>query len=211
MCTPFCRIAMPMESARALPFFILCVTAFVPISGQEFGNFVPVCVDGEFRESINGLCPDGMDAVIREETCKAITMASGTSVQFDERPMPCHSMPQIAFGCIKYSAGEIRFNPLENVAGTEFKCAEDLVANRSQSTRSTKPSICACTSSAAASIIAVIRGKARYTSVPRSTRDTTTVYSQGTRDGTDTMEKPTTISTSVSASVSTASSKSPSN
>ena len=158
-----------MESGHALPFFILSVAAFVLIAGQEFGNFVPVCVDGEFRESINGLCPDSMDTVIREETCKAITMASGESVQFDERPISCHSMPQIAFGCIKYSAGEIRFNPLNNVAGTEFKCAEDLVAKRSQSTRSIKPSICACASSAAASIIAASRGNARYTAVPRPT------------------------------------------
>ena len=160
---------MATKSIRALPFFMLSVTAFVLIAGQEFGDFVPACVDGEFRESINGLCPDGMDTVIREETCKAITMASGESVQFDERPMPCHAMPQMAFGCIKYSAGEIRFNPLENVAGTEFKCAEDLVAKRSQSTRSTKPSICACTSSAAASMIAATSGKARYTDVTRLT------------------------------------------
>ena len=169
MWTPFCRIAMATNSIRALLFFILSVTAFVLIAGQEFGNFVPVCVDGEFRESIDGLCPDGMDTVIREETCKAITMASGESVQFDERPMSCDSMPQMTFGCIKYSAGEIRFNPLENVAGTEFKCGEDLVAKRSQSTRSTKPSICACASSATASIITASRANARYPAVPRPT------------------------------------------
>ena len=199
---------MATKSIRALPFFMLSVTAFVLIAGQEFGHFVPACVDGEFRESINGLCPDGMDAVIREEACKAITMASGESVRFDERPIPCDSLPQIAFGCIKYTAGEIRFNPLENVAGTEFKCAKDLVAKRSQSNRSTKPSICACASSATASIITASRANARYPTVPRPTRGTKMVHGQGTRDGTDTMENPTTISTSVSYNVSTASSKS---
>ena len=211
MCTPFCRIGMTTKSTRALSFFILSVTALVLIAGQEFGIFVRACVDGEFRESINGLCPDGMDTVIREETCKAITMVRGQNVRFDERPIPCDSMSQIAFGCIKYSAGEIRFNPLENVAGTEFKCAEDLVAKRSQSTHSTKPSICACASSAAASIIAASRGNAQYPAVPRPTRGTITVHGQGTGDGSDTMEKPTTISTSASYSVSTASSKSSSN
>ena len=97
-----------MESVRALPFFILCVAVFVPISGQEFGNFVP-------------------------------------------------------------------------------------------------------TSSGAASIITASRADARYPAMPRPTRGTITVHGQGTRDRTDTMEKPTTISNSISASVSTALSKSLSN
>ena len=116
------------------------VRTFLLVTFACFVQHGGACVVGNFDQSVNGRCPDGMFVVNDFSSCKSIKqLGAGLPVTFYTRTPACTQITSLPFGCYK-DGNRLRFNPLDK----EYTCANGQVIVRVGLPNPLIPSVCEC-------------------------------------------------------------------